>query len=159
MNIWTFEHSLHKFCNRIKKAERDDKHKIYTDELLEIDYNHIPFQSVIMPSEVKVVRLNIEKQGQLIGYIQGAGDEIPTSLRQIGYTVVELKEDEITEDKLANFDAVVLGIRAYNTNDRAKFYQKNLHQYVENGGTLIVQYNTNNFILIYLIIFFFIFFG
>ena len=117
--------------------------KIYTNELIEIDYNHIPFQSVIMPSEVKVVRLNIEKQGQLIGYIQGAGDEIPTSLRQIGYTVVELKEDEITEDKLANFDAVVLGIRAYNTNDRAKFYQKNLHQYVENGGTLIVQYNTN----------------
>ena len=117
--------------------------KIYTNELIEIDYNHIPFQSVIMPSEAKVVRLNIEKRGQLIGYVQGAGDEIPTSLRQIGYTVVELKDNEITEDKLVNFDAVVLGIRAYNTNDRAKFYQKNLHQYVKNGGTLIVQYNTN----------------
>ena len=117
--------------------------KIYTNGLIEIDYSHIPFQSVVMPSDAKVVRLNIEKRGQLIGYIQGAGDEIPTSLRQIGYTVVELKDDEITEDKLVNFDAVVLGIRAYNTNDRAKFYQKNLHQYVENGGTLIVQYNTN----------------
>ncbi|SFS29698.1 PIG-L family deacetylase [Lutibacter maritimus] len=117
--------------------------KLFRNELVEIDYNHIPFQSVVMPSEAKVVRLNIEKKGQLIGYIQGAGDEIPTSLRQIGYTVVELNEDEITPEKLTNFDAIVLGIRAYNTNDKAKFYQKYLHNYVKNGGNLIVQYNTN----------------
>lgn len=117
--------------------------KTYTDELVEIDYNHIPFQSIIMPSEAKVVRLNIEKKGQVIGYIQGAGDVVPTSLRQIGYTVVELSDDDITPEKLQNFDAVVLGIRAYNTNDRAKFYQNNLHNYVKNGGTLIVQYNTS----------------
>jgi hypothetical protein len=97
-----------------------------------------------MPSEAKIVRLNIEKKGKLIGYIQGAGDVIPTSLRQIGYTVVELKDDDITPEKLSNFDAVILGIRAYNTNDRAKFYQKYLHNYVENGGTLIAQYNTNS---------------
>jgi len=117
--------------------------KIYTNELIEIDYSYIPFQSVIMPSEAKVVRLNIQKKGQLIGYIQGAGDEIPTSLRQIGYTVVELKNRDITPEKLKNFDAVILGIRAYNTNTRAKFYQKYLHNYVRDGGTLIVQYNTN----------------
>ena len=117
--------------------------KSFSDEIVEIDYGHIPYQSVVMPSEAKVVRLNNAKKGQLIGYIQGAGDEIPTSLRQIGYTVVELKEDEITPEKLANFDAVVLGIRAYNTNDKIKFYQKYLFSYVEKGGTIIVQYNTN----------------
>ena len=118
--------------------------KAYTDELVEIDYNHIPFQSIVMPSEAKVVRLNIQKKGQVIGYIQGAGDVVPTSLRQIGYTVVELNDDDITPEKLENFDAIVLGIRAYNTNERAKFYQKHLHSYVENGGTLIVQYNTRH---------------
>jgi len=118
--------------------------KTYTNELIEIDYNHIPFQSIIMPSEAKVVRLNIQKKGQLIGYIQGAGDVVPTSLRQIGYTVVELKDDDVTPEKLQNFDAVILGIRAYNTNERAKFYQKHLHNYVNNGGTLIAQYNTNH---------------
>ncbi|MDO9595436.1 MAG: PIG-L family deacetylase [Lutibacter sp.] len=118
--------------------------KKYTDELVEINYGHIPFQSVISPSEAKLVRLTIEKKGQKIGYIQGAGDAVPTALRQMGYTVVELNEDDITPDKLVNFDAIVLGIRAYNTNDRAKFYQKFLHSYVENGGTLIVQYNTNS---------------
>ncbi|PHQ57524.1 MAG: LmbE family protein [Lutibacter sp.] len=117
--------------------------KTYTNKLVEIDYNHIPFQSIIMPSEAKVVRLNIQKKGQVIGYIQGAGDVIPTSLRQIGYTVVELKEEDITPQKLENFDAVILGIRAYNTNERVKFYQKHLHNYVNNGGTMIVQYNTN----------------
>ncbi|PCH52851.1 MAG: LmbE family protein [Flavobacteriaceae bacterium] len=117
--------------------------KTYTNELVEIDYNHIPFQSVIMPSEAKIVRLNIQKKGQVIGYIQGAGDVIPTNLRQIGYTVIELSDDNITTEKLQNFDAIVLGIRAYNTNERAKFYQKKLHKYVENGGTMIVQYNTS----------------
>ena len=118
--------------------------KTYTSELVEIDYGYIPFQSVIMPSEAKVVRLNIEKKGQVIGYIQGAGDAVPTSLRQIGYTVVELNEDDVTPEKLENFDAIILGIRAYNTNERAKFYQKHLHSYVEKGGTLIAQYNTRH---------------
>ncbi|MHB1197340.1 MAG: PIG-L family deacetylase [Lutibacter sp.] len=116
----------------------------YTDELVEINYDHIPFQSVIMPSEAKLVRLTIEKKGQIIGYVQGAGDAVPTALRQMGYTVVELNDDDITPEKLTNFDAIVMGIRAYNTNDRAKFYQKFLHSYAENGGTLIVQYNTNS---------------
>ena len=120
----------------------------YTNELVEIDYNHIPFQSIIMPSEAKVVRLNIEKKGQIVGYIQGAGDAVPTSLRQIGYTVVELKDEDITSEKIKNFDAIILGIRAYNTNERAKFYQKTLHKYVENGGTLIAQYNTNRRLLV-----------
>ena len=118
--------------------------KTYTNELVEIDYGYIPFQSIIKPSEAKVVRLNIEKKGQVIGYIQGAGDAVPTSLRQIGYTVVELNEDDITPEKLKNFDAVILGIRAYNTNERTQFYQKYLHSYVENGGTLIAQYNTRH---------------
>lgn len=116
---------------------------IYSDQLVEINYSHIPFQSVIMPAEAKWVRLNLKKEGQIIGYIQGAGDDVPNSLRQLGYTVIELKDEDITSEKLKNFDAVVLGIRAYNTNERAPFYQKYLHEYVNNGGTLIVQYNTN----------------
>lgn len=117
---------------------------VYSDELIEIDYDHIPFQSVLMESESKVVRLDIEKKGDLIGYIQGAGDDIPSSLRQVGYTVVELKENEITPEKLKNFDAVIMGVRAYNTNKKAKYYQESLLQYVKNGGTMLVQYNTSH---------------
>lgn len=117
--------------------------KVFDKELIEISYNHIPKQSVLLPSQSKVVRLNIKKKGEKIGYIQGAGDKIPESLRQIGYAVDELKENEITTDNLKKYDAVVLGIRAYNVNERAKFYQNTLHEYVKNGGTLMVQYNTN----------------
>lgn len=117
--------------------------KSYSSKLVEIDYDYIPFQSITMPSEAKVVRLNIQKKGELIGYIHGAGDVVPTSLRQIGYSVVEINENDINPENLKGFDAVILGIRAYNTNDRAKFYQKYLHEYVESGGTLIAQYNTS----------------
>ncbi len=120
------------------------ENKIYTDALVEIDYDHIPFQSVLMPSESKIVKLDIQKKGQLIGYIQGAGDEIPASLRQVGYTVVELDEKDISLDKLKNFDAVILGIRTLNTSDRVNYYQESLHEYVKSGGTLMVQYNTNH---------------
>lgn len=118
--------------------------KEYSDELIEIAYDHIPFQSVLMPSKSKAVKLDIKKEGQLIGYIHGAGDEIPESLRQVGYTVVELNEKDISFEKLKNFDAVILGIRAYNTNDRSKYYQEDLHTYVKSGGTMMVQYNTSH---------------
>ena len=117
--------------------------KEYKKELVEINYNHIPKQTVLLNSEAKLVRLNIKKAGKYIGYIQGSGDAIPESLRQIGYTVVELKPHEITKENLQKFDAIVLGIRAYNTITSLKFKQKFLLDYVENGGNMIVQYNTS----------------
>ncbi len=115
----------------------------YTDELIEIDYSHIPFQTVLMPNESKVVRLDIEKRGNNIGYIEGAGDVVPESLRQIGYNVTIIKPEQISAENLVNFDAVVVGIRAYNILDELKFKQKFLLDYVKEGGNLIVQYNTN----------------
>ena len=117
--------------------------KIYQKELIEINYNHIPKQTVLLNSEAKIVRLNIEKSGSYIGYINGAGDAIPESLRQIGYTVVEINPSEIDENNLQKFDAIVLGIRAYNVVDELKFKQKFLLEYVEKGGNMIVQYNTD----------------
>ena len=115
----------------------------YTKELIEIDYDHIPFQTVLLPSESKIVRLDIKKVGENIGYIEGAGDTVPASLQQIGYNVVTIKPEEITSENLKRFDAIVVGIRAYNTVDELKFKQKYLFDFVKNGGNLIVQYNTN----------------
>lgn len=116
---------------------------IFDKELIEINYNHIPKQAVLLKSEGKVVRLNIEKTGKNIGYIKGAGDAIPESLSQIGYIVDEINPAEITENNLHKYDAIVLGIRAYNVVDELEFKQKYLLAYVENGGNLIVQYNTS----------------
>jgi LmbE family N-acetylglucosaminyl deacetylase len=115
----------------------------YTKELIEIDYDHIPFQTVLLPSESKIVRLDIKKKGQHIAYIEGAGDVVPESLRHIGYTVVILKPEDISAEHLKGFDAVVVGIRAYNTVEELKFKQQLLFDYVNQGGNMIVQYNTN----------------
>ena len=116
--------------------------KKISKEMVTIAYDHIPAQTVLLPNETKVVRLNIEKAGENIGYIMGAGDEVPTSLRQIGYTVQLVDPANISATSLSKFDAVVLGIRAYNVLDELKFKQKFILDYAKNGGTVIVQYNT-----------------
>lgn len=116
--------------------------KIYRDELVEIDYNHIPKQSILLPSEAKVVRMDIRKSGEHIAYIMGAGDNVPESLEQIGYQVHVVDPNDIQNGDLDKYDAVVVGIRAYNVVDALKFKQPVLFDYVKNGGTMIVQYNT-----------------
>ena len=118
--------------------------KTENKELIEIEYDHIPKQSVLLAADAKIVRLNIQKRGNLIGYIQGAGDNVPESLEQIGYTVETLNVEEIQPQDLVKFDGIVMGIRAYNTVDALQFKQAMLLDYVKNGGNLIVQYNTAN---------------
>ncbi|MDC8003809.1 PIG-L family deacetylase [Aureisphaera galaxeae] len=115
----------------------------HTKELITIDYDHIPYQSVLIPSQAKVARIPIEKRGENIGYIKGAGDAIPESLEQIGYKVTTVDPATISEESLAGFDAVVVGIRAYNTVPELEFKQDIIHNYVANGGTLLIQYNTS----------------
>ncbi|MEP2024085.1 MAG: PIG-L family deacetylase [Reichenbachiella sp.] len=114
----------------------------FNNSLVRIEYDHIPVQALFPVSKAKVVKVELEKRGTNVGYIVGSGDEIPASLEQIGYQVTELTNGDITADKMKNYDAVIVGIRGYNTNDRLKFYQEELMQYVKNGGTMIVQYNT-----------------
>ena len=75
-------------------------------ELVEITYNHIPKQSVLIDSKAKVVRLDINKVGSKIGYIKGAGDAVPESLSQIGYNVEIINLKKIDENSLSNFDAI-----------------------------------------------------
>ena len=111
-------------------------------ELVNIAYDHIPSQAVLLDSKAKVVRLNIEKYGEHIGYIVGAGDKVPESLEQIGYQVHIIDPLDIEEGMLDKYDAIVTGIRAYNVLDNLKFKQKFLFDYVNRGGNLIIQYNT-----------------
>lgn len=118
--------------------------QFFDKELVIIDYEHIPYQSVLLPSEAKVVKIDIAKKGENIGYINGAGDAIPESLKQIGYSVTTINPSHISEESIRDFDAIVLGIRAYNTVPELAFIQKTLNKYVADGGTLVVQYNTSH---------------
>ncbi len=106
-----------------------------------IEYGHIPIQTVFPSSEIKLTNLDVQIAGKKIGYIAGAGDDIPQNLQQIGYEVSLLDEKNI-QGNLAEFDAIVVGVRAYNTQDWLKYRHENLMQYVEKGGVLITQYHT-----------------
>ena len=114
----------------------------YSEKIVKIDYEHVPLQTIAMDASVKVVKLDIKKEGENIAYIMGAGDKVPESLRQIGYNVDLIPVDQINVAQLMNYDACVVGIRAYNVEDDLKFKHKYLLEYVERGGTLIIQYNT-----------------
>jgi len=118
--------------------------KEYSNSLVDISYDHIPKQTVLVPAEAKVVRLDLIKKGNSIGYIKGAGDEVPKYLQQIGYKVTIIDPDNITQNSLKKYDAIMVGIRAYNTVEALKLKQKVILEYVKNGGNVIVQYNTNH---------------
>ncbi|MEM6397321.1 MAG: PIG-L family deacetylase [Bacteroidota bacterium] len=114
----------------------------YTDRLVVIEHDHIPTQYAVLDASVPVVKLDLETRGQNIGYVMGAGDEIPAALRQIGYDVTLLEDEELSSGDLSTYDAIVVGVRAYNTLERMANYNPRLLAYAEQGGTLIVQYNT-----------------
>jgi LmbE family N-acetylglucosaminyl deacetylase len=107
-----------------------------------IDYPHISAQRVFSDAAAKAVRVNVKKRGSRIGYIMGSGDEVPDALRQMGYDVTLLSDADLERGDFAKYDAVVTGVRAYNTRKRLKGAHPKLLDYVKNGGTLVVQYNT-----------------
>ena len=118
--------------------------KTYTKSITRITYDHIPYQFILDESTAKIVYIDLKKTGKNIGYIPGAGDKVAASLKQIGYDVTELTDDLIAKEDLSKYDAIVTGIRAYNTNDRLAIYHDEFMEYVHQGGNFIVQYNTNN---------------
>ena len=117
----------------------------YSRGIQTIAYPHIPTQTLFPEATAPLVRLHVARgRTQTIGYLMGAGDEVPEALRQLGYVVTLLNPaTDLSAERLAKYDAVVLGVRAYNVLDRLKTQQPELLRYVENGGTLLVQYVVN----------------
>lgn len=107
-----------------------------------IDHPHVPLQVLHPPAVARLVRADIRREGARVGYVEGSGDAIPAALRQLGYEVVPLSDDDLEEADLARFDAVVTGVRAYNTRPRLRAAQARLLEWVAAGGTLVVQYST-----------------
>ena len=113
-----------------------------------IQYDHIPTINYFTKVDTKIVEFNdgLKIAGSKLGYITGAGDKVPQALEQMGYKVTLLKEPDINSDNLKQFDAIITGVRAYNTNDWLGNVYETLMQYVKEGGVLLTQYNTSNFI-------------
>ncbi len=115
----------------------------YSQRLVNIRYDHIPQQSVLLDNSAHVSNVAVQTKATQVGYYMGAGDDVPAALRQLGCTVTILTDKDFDADNLARFDAIVIGVRAYNTKEALKFQQPKLLNYVQNGGTLVVQYMTN----------------
>lgn len=106
-----------------------------------IQYDHIPTQTYMYKAAAKAIDFDIQIKGKNIGYLMGAGDEVPAGLRQIGYQVTLLQDKDFTVENLQKYDAIMVGVRAYNALPKIAHYQDVLLDYCKNGGNVVVQYN------------------
>lgn len=109
-----------------------------------IDYAHIPFQTVLQPSQVRAVPVQLRLPKGRVGYVRGSGDTVAEDLAHVGVQVELLDDATLRTGDLSRFRAIVLGVRAYNTREAVRASHERLMRYVERGGTVVVQYNTNN---------------
>jgi LmbE family N-acetylglucosaminyl deacetylase len=109
-----------------------------------IRHEHIPVQLLQPPARLKAVALDLATKGRRVGYLPGAGDSVAEGLEEMGYEVVRLDGADLTAEKLAGLDAVVIGVRAYNVRDDLAAGLPALFAYVDGGGTVVAQYNRPN---------------
>ncbi len=124
----------------LKASLETDGRRIAVD-MRYIDYPHIPLQTLFPPSETRLVRADTVVLARRVGYVMGAGDDVPAALLQLGCAVVLLSPSDLAQGDLSQFDAIVTGIRAYTERPDLVSNQARLMEYVSNGGTLVVQYN------------------
>jgi LmbE family N-acetylglucosaminyl deacetylase len=115
----------------------------FNNQRVELRYDHIPFQLLQPAATLKAVSLDLAIRGRRVGYLPGAGDDVAACLEHMGYAVTELTGADLTPDKLRPLDAVVIGIRAFNTRKDLVEHLPALFAYVEAGGNVIAQYNNS----------------
>jgi hypothetical protein len=107
-----------------------------------VEYPHIRRQHIYEPAVSTLKMLDVRIAPDLsVGYVMGSGDEVAPFISQLGADVEMLGTDELAWGDLSRYDAIVLGVRAYETRDDLRANNSRLLEYVENGGTMIVQYN------------------
>jgi LmbE family N-acetylglucosaminyl deacetylase len=116
----------------------------FNTQRIELRYDHIPFQLLQPVARLKAVSLDLAIRGRHIGYLPGAGDDVAGYLEHMGYAVTQLTGADLIPDKLRPLDAVVIGIRAFNTRKDLAGHLPTLFAYVEAGGNVIAQYNLSD---------------
>lgn len=125
------------------EAEFELDHVIYSKNKHLIEYSHLPVLQYFSPATAKVINDDLKVKITNVGYIEGAGDLVPEFLRLAGITVTFLQESDFSDtSKLTSYDAIIAGVRALNAEKRMGKWMPVLNQYVKNGGTLLMQFNT-----------------
>lgn len=126
----------------------------YNKKQVLIQYPHLPSLQYFSPATVTVMKGDIQAKVKKVGYIEGAGDFVPDFLRIAGIQVDVLKDEDFygntepsggsnTQNKLSQYDAIILGVRANNTEKKLGRWMPFLWSYAKAGGNLVMQYNTN----------------
>jgi hypothetical protein len=149
--LYDFNFSLNSFYKNLKsepfvavKIKTNNYSGAYSSDLHTIEYEHIPYIHYSATDKLRIINDEVRTAGKKIGYIIGAGDKVPQALQQMGYDVKFLNEADVTSSYLKQFDAIVTGVRAYNVHEWLSGKYDVLMNYINSGGNLIVQYNTNN---------------
>ena len=112
----------------------------------EIEYPHVERRQDIQPAEVALKVINVRTVPNLsVGFIVGGGDSVPAAIEQLGAHLDYIGADELAWGDLSKHDVIVTGVRAYEKRADLRAYNRRLLDYVERGGTLIVQYNKTGF--------------
>ena len=127
----------------ILSALVNDGIRDYTMTLEEVDYPHISKQYMLSPNETIASKIDLKSKVSKVGYLNGAGDKVAESLRNIGINVTEFNVDELRLESLLSFPCLIIGIRAFNVHKKLTFKNQILWDYVQQGGTIIIQYNTS----------------
>jgi LmbE family N-acetylglucosaminyl deacetylase len=115
--------------------------RLYDNERVDIDYPHLPPVLLQPRAQFKAVCLDLAVRAHRVGYLPGAGDDMAQCLENMGCEVTMLTGADLTEEELNKFDAVVIGVRAFNVRTDLVPHLPSLFAYVEGGGTVIEQYN------------------
>jgi hypothetical protein len=116
----------------------------YNKSLTTISYDHIPTQQLIQPASTQLIYEKMQVPAVTVGYIPGAGDDIPAILKEMNVSVTELSNEQLAIQDLSQYDVIISGVRAYNVNEKLQALHPRLMEYIQQGGNLIVQYNTNS---------------
>lgn len=119
----------------------------YDSGRLSLSYSHIPGQLLLPRARLRAVSLELAVHGRRVGYLPGAGDSVAASLAEMGYEVIQLGDADLTQEGLKGLDAVVIGVRAFNTRKGLPSGLPALFAFVKEGGTVVEQYNTPNGLL------------
>ncbi|SDS10109.1 PIG-L family deacetylase [Opitutus sp. GAS368] len=130
-------------AGRLTAVAKVDGHD-FSNQRYEVRYDHIPVQLLQPPARARLASFDLATRGLTIGYLPGAGDYVAECLEQMGYVVHRLTGADLTPEKLHGFDAVVIGVRAFNERTDLKDAFPGLLAWVEAGGTVIAQYNRPN---------------
>ncbi len=118
--------------------------KKFNQDTKRIIYSHLPNLTYFTSSSFNLLKMDMKVGGHAIGYINGAGDDVPDVLRNLGYKVTMLENGDLKKEKLAAYKTVIVGIRAFNVNQQLADNADQLLEYVKEGGNLVVQYNTSS---------------